>query len=136
MTELNAHHEPRGNIRLFEEADYPMLCKWWDGWNCPRITLEILPATGYICNDAAAAFLYLANAPIARLAWSISDPKADKKKRSEAIDQVTLFVESQAKKAGALMIYTTTNSFPFCERLKRLGFAEGDRKTTHFAKVL
>lgn len=121
-------------MRHYKPSDYPMLCEWWNAQNFPPPPGSILPASGYICKEMAAAFLYLTNSPIAWVEWVVADPKAEKKNRNIAIDAIIAFVCEQAKKAGAKTIFTSSNLFPYMKRLERHGFVVGDRKVTQLFK--
>lgn len=123
-------------IRSVSADDYPVLCEWWGAQSFPSPPKEILPATGYMANEVAAGFLYLTNSPIAWLEWVVADPKAEKKLRNQSINEVIEHISKSAKVTGNMLLFTSTNVFPFCERLRRLGFNEGDKKTYHFIKTL
>jgi hypothetical protein len=123
-------------IRDVEKKDYETLCGWWKCQNFEAPPWEILPATGYIANETAAAWLYLSNSPIAWIEWVVVDPKAPKKLRGNSIDAVIEHVAASAKFTGATVLFTSTSNFPFMERLRRHGFAEGDKRVNQFVRTL
>lgn len=123
-------------MRRYEPKDYEMLCSWWKSKDFPCPPEVILPTTGYVCDEIAAGFLYLSNSALAYVEWVVADPNADKQKRSEALDKLFDHVFAEAKKAGAIMLFTSSNIPPYMERVKKLGFMDGDKQTNHFIKVL
>lgn len=123
-------------IRDLEKDDYPTLVGWWEAQKFPVPPEVILPSTGYMSDEMAAGYLYLTNSRIAWLEWVVADPKAPKCPRSKAIDEVVNHICNAAKITGAALVFTSANLFPFCERLRRLGFKDGDQKTNHFVRTI
>ncbi len=123
-------------IRDYLHSDYELLNGWWKAQNFQSPPEVILPQTGYIANECAAGFLYLTNARVSWVEWVVADPKAEKKLRAESINEVIAHIEQCSKFLGNIMMFTSTTNFPFAERLRRLGFAEDEKKTSHFVKVL
>lgn len=123
-------------IRDVTVQDYPMLIEWWNSHGFEIPPIGTLPATGYIANDAAAGFLYLTNSQLACMGWCVVNPKADRQLRSSSLDEVVQKIEFSALFSGATSMWSFTNVFPFAERLRRLGWAEGDKRATHFVKSL
>jgi hypothetical protein len=125
-------------IRDFETKDYLMLSQWWDAQEFPKPALGLLPATGYICDEIAAAFLYLTNSPLSWIEWVVADPDAEKQARSHAIDSVINYACNQAKRIESAAVFTTTTNFPFSARLQKLGFVHAHEgiKSNNYFKVI
>lgn len=117
-------------IRDYIEDNYATLCKWWEAQKFPAPHNSILPATGYIANEAAAGFLYITNSPLCWLEWVVVNPEAEKKVRNESINEVIEYVCDRAAFCGATQVFTSSNYWPFIARLKKSGFEVGDTNTT------
>lgn len=122
--------------RDYVDTDYPVLCEWWNAQKFPPPPQEFLPGTGFICNDTAAGFLYLTNSTIVWLEWVVVNPKADKAIRTASLTELINHIAKQAGFVGAKMIFTSSNFWPFIQRLQTFGFVVGDKNTTQlFRKV-
>lgn len=123
-------------IRDYTDADYETLCEWWKGQKFPPPPQECLPGTGYIAHETAAGFLYLTNSAIVWMEFIVVSPKAEKTQRVAALNEVIEHIVKQAAWAGAKMVFTSSNFWPFIQRLRSLGFEDGDKNTTQlFRKV-
>lgn len=125
-------------IREYKPEDYTMLCLWWDAQHFVRPPQAMLPATGYVCEEIAAGFLYLTNSPCVWMEWVVADPTAEKTRRNNAINELILHICAQAKFTEAIMVFTSTPNFPFAHRIKKLGFidAADGKKSANYIKVL
>lgn len=123
-------------VRDFRKEDYELVCGWWKQHKFPPPPLDLLPATGYIADEAAAAWLYLSNTPVAWLEFTVVDPNAEKAVRHEAIDKLLRNIFARAKAIGNKIIFAAASEPSYCHRLKNMGFIEGDKKVSHFIKGL
>jgi hypothetical protein len=113
-------------VRNIEDKDYKTLCEWWSVWNFVPPPQVLLPTTGFVASEAAAAFLYLSNSPVAWMEWAVVDPKATKQQRNESLNELLLHVEKAAKLVGVRMMFTSIRNAPFNARLKKQGWIDLD----------
>lgn len=123
-------------IRDYTKEDYATLCEWWKSKDFTPPPEELLPATGYVCNEIAAGFLYLTNSPIAWAEWIVGNPEVDKEARSIALDELINHVCCAAKKAGSIVVFSSSNNAHFMKRLTTLGFVVGDTDTAQLFRRL
>jgi len=124
------------NIRAYKQSDYEILSSWWRGWSWPLVPKECLPQTGYIIDDLCAGFLYKTDSSIAWMEWIISNPKADKFVRGEALDVLIVSLIEKAKEQGFSSIFTSSNKLSFKDRLIKHKFIETDKDVSQFIRSL
>jgi len=114
-----------------------MLLRWWGEHKMEIPPMEIiLPNTGYICDEAAAGFLYLTNSPVAVIEWVVSNPFTDKKVRNAALEELIDHLCMQAKLSHHSIVMTMTSVNSFAKRLERLEFTANDHKVTHLMRAI
>lgn len=123
-------------VRMVTPLDYFTFLKWWEAHKFPAPPPEILPATGYVVNECAAGYLYLMNAAVSWMEWVVTDPNAEKKLRNESLDHLINFMADQARLTGSVSLFTSSNSWPFINRLERLKFIKGDVAATQMFRRL
>jgi len=104
------------NVRLLElDADYPVLCGWWEkrGLTAPsRIILEgahgVAVKAGSV--DLCAGWLYVSNKGIVGMVeWVISNPSViDMYAMGNALHVLYDFFQTFAVKAGCSVLFTST----------------------------
>jgi len=129
--------KPFSYLRDFEEIK-----KWlkeYPDWES-AIPKEYLSETGFIAEEnghyLASCWLICTNADIAWIAWTMSNPKTEKFKRREAVDEVLDVAIKEAKKRGYKYLITTSNIPSLVDRYKKHGFEIGDTGVTQLiAKI-
>lgn len=101
---------------------YETTCYWWLGNSWPVAPIDCLPPTGFIVDEYCVGYLYLTNSNIALLEWVVGNPKADKEKRSLALDFLLEELIESARAAGKKAIFSTTKNKKFSDRLVKHNF--------------
>lgn len=109
-------------IRKFKESDYEMLKSWYLKRGLTPLSLDMLPSVGFIVEDIAASFMYIADGKLALLEGSISNPSIDKSIRTEALSAIFKCLLAEAKEMGLKRAYSTTRLPVIAEYAKTLGF--------------
>ena len=98
-------------INLIEQSDYNQFCKWWNYWNFPIPSKEVLPNDGIgglkLTDengiDLIAGFLYETNSGISWIEFIVSNPNIkDRNIRKEAKKNIILYLSLLAKEKGYL----------------------------------
>jgi hypothetical protein len=125
------------DIKLFDyETDSAEVSKWGEKHSFPLPPKDILPATGFMVNEAACGFLYMTDSRIAWLEWIFSNPEKTKEERAEALDLLFQKLESHAKERGIAVIFTSCGSDGYSRVLGRNGFEETDKNVTQYIKIM
>lgn len=128
-------------VRLFEEKDYPEVCRWWNSRQWPAMTLRYLPKTGHIAYDGetllAVAWLYFdTSCPFSWMDWLVTNPDIPSKQAVKAVHAVvdTLALAAKAHKAELMMTATNRNSL--IRFLEKKDFKQSDKNVTLMFKAL
>jgi len=121
--------------------DFAELQSWVKGhkWEAP-LPSEYLSETGFIAEDAgvnlAACWLICTNAKMAWVGWPVINPRADRAKAREGLDEVFDAISQEASSRGYKYLITTSNIPSLVDRYKKHGFLECDLGVTQLiAKV-
>lgn len=118
------------NARMFESNDYNQLQRWCFDREVEAPPIEFLSDTGMIVDDVAVGFLYLTNSAIGMLEGYLTNPKADKNDRHEALNSITLNLIKLAENKGCKFLKCDTKFEEIVIRAKSFGFNElGQFKT-------
>ena len=82
-------------------------------------------------KPVCAGFLYNTDSKICVFEFVVSNPKATKKDRIIALNQLIKSVQDIAKQRKYSLIYTSINIEAYIRKLKDAGFVEIDRNQTH-----
>lgn len=119
--------------------DYPQLKAWWDERGFPPARRQFLPPTGLMVRqdgvDTCGGFLFKTDARAAIIGNLVSDPRAPKSIRSEAVDYLVLALLDLAVEDGFEMVCASTNLPGLSARYQRLGFTCTDQGVSHFGRV-
>lgn len=127
------------NIRKFDANqdynDYLDICSWWLKHNWPIINYEMLPSTGFIVEGYCAGFLYKNDSKLAILEFIVSNPEADKQKRSEALDLLLQALINEAKESGYKAIFSSLSHPGLIDRYVKHGFEVTDTTMTNLMRI-
>lgn len=128
-------------VRRFDMfEDYEDVKSWWLGHKWTPVEPEVLPKIGFISQSEkeklCAVWIYQSDAVITWLEWLVSNPKADKEDRKQAIDPVIKRALWTAKDLGYTKVYTSVKHPLLNDRYKKLGFQETDSGVTQLIRNL
>lgn len=131
------------NIREINlETDHPMLTEWWGKWGWPALPKEMLPSTGYLASwddkPLMAGWLYMPseNTGIGWFEWAVSNPESTSTERENSLKALTDMIDVVGTSKGLKLIFSSTNSEKFGDRLSRCGFDATDKNVTIYMKHL
>jgi hypothetical protein len=128
---------PTDTIRLWKEADYPMLASWWAGHGWQAVPKVVLPRCGVIAGEKAAGFLYMdCSAPVSILEWLVTNPEAKPKDAYQGLKMCVEFLQGEAQAFGKPVILSTCKQESLAKFLEKQGFERTDEQMIHFAKFL
>ena len=115
--------------------DYDILYTWWYAHGSFPPKPEHLSTTGIVVEvedkPVCAGFLYKTDSKICVFEFVVSDPKASKEDRCNALNNLIKTIQDIAAKQGYSLIYTSVNIEAYVSKLKNAGFFEADRNQTH-----
>jgi len=125
-----------GKARKFDlSKDYDILFDWWSAHGSFPPKPEHLSDTGIVVEvedkPVCAGFLYNTDSKICVFEFVVSDPKAKKSERNEALNALIKAVKSIAEQRGYTLIYTSLKIEAYIKKLKNAGFVEADKNQTH-----
>lgn len=123
------------NVRRIEREDYNSIYEWFRGWDLPPPPVEFLSNVGFIVPGVAAGYLYITNSKIGIIDSYISNVKASKMERKEAIDMITSDIITLAKELGIKILKCDSTYESIKVRAKNFGFKEIGNYTC-FAKEI
>lgn len=125
---------------LNKTDNYDLFCKWWEAWGWASIPFEFLPDDGVVVSydgdKVCAAFLYKTDTPICWAENYISDPRADREIRDEALNLLIQALSEKAKDAGFVVMMSAIKHNILGRRLEKNGFQMADQNLTSYIKVL
>lgn len=96
-------------VRMFQEADYPQVSDWLMERGITSIPYHCLSSTGVMIEDVACGFLYFTNSSMGYLDHFITNPKADKIKRRQALELIAQELITLSEKYGVKLLMAGTN---------------------------
>lgn len=139
------HSNMQLSVRRFDKEDHKILTKWWEDWDFPVITLEMLPFYGSIVSDLetgqdiCAAFCYLTDSTYALFEWCVCNKDYRNKGRKNSAFQV-LFedIEQYAKSQGRRVLnsYVSNRELCFHRRFENAGYKKGDINMINYYKII
>jgi hypothetical protein len=87
-------------------------------------------------QNICAGWLYKTDSTVCILEWIISNPKAPKALRGEALDQMIDVMNALASGLGFKVIYAMAKVPRLLKRYRDKGFVTGDQNMTHLTKVI
>lgn len=107
----------------FEAARHEaMLRSWFTDRGLPDTVMNLLPTRGLVAHDAAAAFLYETDSPLALIEGMVTNPSVTQQERGVALDDLFLALFDLAHDRGFKMVWGFTKHPQLVERAVRLGF--------------
>lgn len=124
------------SVRKFDlSRDYDILSEWWQAHGSFPPKPEHLSSTGIVVEaedkPVCAGFLYQTDSKICVFEFVVSDPKADKQIRSDALKHLIQTIKSIAKEGEYTLIYTSIKIDAYINKLKDAGFIKADVNQTH-----
>lgn len=104
------------------DTDYENLCEWWALHKQAPIALCMIPDSGLIVEGVAAGFLYLTNAKLGIIDLYVSNPKASKEARNNALNEITEELISLAHHRDCKAILATSSLQAVEKRALDFGF--------------
>ena len=115
--------------------DYKLLESWWDAHGSYPPKPEHLSETGIIVEDneqpICAGFLYQTDSKICVFEFVVSNPKAAKDKRNDALKRLIEVIQNLAEKLDYSLVYTSINVKHYINKLLNAGFMVMDKGQTH-----
>jgi hypothetical protein len=123
-------------IRLVDlDKDYETLSQWFSGYGqIPPLKSE-LGKTMFMIDDLAAIGILRTETSYTFLEPLVGNPKADPKKRAQAVDILIATAKAFCREIGREHVYVVTNNPAVIERKNKFNFEEV-RKTTTFRSKL
>lgn len=128
-------------ISKFEaKKHYEMVSNWWLKQDWPQIPVTALSQNGYVVDleglPLCAGWLYKTDSDFALCEWVVGNPAAPWQLRNEALDLLLDTINSEAKKEGAKLLFTSLKHERLIERYKRHGFKETDHGMTNLVRSI
>lgn len=122
-------------------ADYPTLCKWWEGHGWPTLPAAILPKLGIMVEHdglpVCAAFLYMDNSVgVCMMEWLTTNPEAPLKAIPTAIRILIDFMADRAKDMNYGVMLTTCRQPALARVYEKNGFERTDDAVIHLIKII
>lgn len=121
--------------RKFIPFDFEEINNWYYKRNLPSIPQHLLPPTGFIVPQIAAAFLYKTDSALAIIEGCISNPESFQEDRALALDLLLEQLVIEAKKEGFKMLMVSANKQSIIETCQEWEFKEVETFRT-FVKEL
>ena len=104
------------------DLHYDMVSRWFRDREMPVPRPFDFPSFGLIVPGLGAGFLIQTDTPYGIIDFLISNPLAARKKRSDAMDEITTSLMAQAKRLGFRGVKADAEILVSKERARRLGF--------------
>ena len=131
------------SIREIRESDWDTMQDWWNKWNWPIMSKDLLPMNGcgglmvYKENELiACGFLYLSNSKVAWLDWIVSNPEYRNDDRKQAISYLIECLEEVAKQQGYEIIISIARNKSLIETHKKLGYTIDENPSYEITKKI
>jgi hypothetical protein len=131
------------NIRELKEQDWDILPQWWEKWNWPVVSRNMLPMNGLgglivYKGDIliAAGFLYLSNSKVAWLDWIISNPEYKESDRKESLVSLINGLEDVARQQGYDIIISIARNKSLINTHKKLGYTVDENPSYEISKKI
>jgi len=125
--------------RFSPEAHYGIISEWWEAHKWPVIPLPALPQIGMVVihdKPVCAGWLYKTDSTIGWMEWLISDRRAEKSVRGEAIDLLIDSLLERAKQEGMGIVFTSIRVPKLIKRLEHHGFSISDANMTNMTRTI
>jgi len=111
-------------IKKLTPSHYPMISRWYEGWNQPVPKRCHFSTMGCIADGRVAGWLHLMNSDMALIEGVISDPESVPSLRKESLLKLCGFLVDTAVTLGYPTIIGITKSNSIISVSKKLGFSE------------
>ena len=119
-------------VRIYTEADRPLVSKWFDGHDSAMLDEEFLPTRGFIVDERIVGWVYLSDSRLAMCGWVVSDPDSPVKKTLEAAKVLVSEMSNYAHDLGYYVMYASTSVRGLGRLYESLGFIPGDTGRTDY----
>lgn len=102
--------------------DFDEISKWCEARGHKMPDRSLFPRTGFIIDGTAVGFLYFTDSAVAIIDCYISNPDADSKTRSDALDAITVALTQCARFHKCKVIKCDTKLEAIKQRALRHGF--------------
>ena len=116
-------------VRTLLKEDYKELCSWWERWDWPILSKDMLPGEGtsgvMVSKDnvnIVAGFLYWSNSDLVWLDWIISNPDYKDEDKKQAIELLIKTAEEMVKSAGKKYMMSISRSKSLLNIHEKLGW--------------
>lgn len=99
----------------------PQLQTWWQQWNIPAFSLELLSQTGLIIPEHGCMFMYKTNSPIIQFENLVCNRQLSKELRDQTVKTLVEAGKQYAKQEGFKYILLTTNNPSILQRSQQDG---------------
>jgi hypothetical protein len=121
--------------RLFDfKKDYAIIKDWWISHGSFPPKPEHLSTTGIVVEadkPVCAGWLYHTDSKICIFEFVVSDPKACKELRNDALNLLIEEAKRLSSERQYKLIYSSVKGVKYINRLKEAGFIEVDTDQTH-----
>tara|TARA_R110001606_G_C15003677_1_gene607488 strand:- start:164 stop:574 length:411 start_codon:yes stop_codon:yes gene_type:complete len=131
------------NVRTLNGDDYKELCSWWEKWNWPILSRDMLPGNGTSGimisknnTNIVAGFLYWSNSNLVWLDWIISNPEYKENDRKKAIEMLISTSEDMVAESGKKYMMSISRSKSLLETHKKLGWSVDGTASHEMVKII
>lgn len=125
-------------VRYFDresESDWDTLAEFCEGHGFPLMPVAAYPATGFIVDDLAIAWLYDTDSVIGWLEWMIINPKR-KRSGMVALSSIYDFALEKARENGMIALFSSLHHESLIKLSQAKGFEITDTSCTNVVRKL
>ena len=130
-------------VRTLLKEDYEELCSWWERWDWPILSKDMLPGEGtsgvMVSKDnvnIVAGFLYWSNSDLVWLDWIISNPDYKDEDKKQAIELLIKTAEEMVKSAGKKYMMSISRSNSLLKIHEQMGWNVDKTPSHEMIKVI
>ena len=130
-------------VRTLLKEDYEELCSWWERWDWPILSKDMLPGEGtsgvMVSKDnvnIVAGFLYWSNSDLVWLDWIISNPDYKDEDKKQAIELLIKTAEEMVKSAGKKYMMSISRSKSLLNIHENLGWNIDKTASHEMVKII
>ena len=130
-------------VRTLLKEDYEELCSWWERWDWPILSKDMLPGEGtsgvMVSKDninIVAGFLYWSNSDLVWLDWIISNPDYKDEDKKQAIELLIQTAEEMVKSAGKKYMMSISRSKSLLNIHENLGWNIDKTASHEMVKII
>jgi hypothetical protein len=130
-------------VRTLLKEDYEELCSWWERWDWPILSKDMLPGDGTSGvmvgknnTNIVAGFLYWSNSDLVWLDWIISNPDYKDEDKKQAIELLIQTAEEMVKSAGKKYMMSISRSKSLLNIHENLGWNIDKTASHEMVKII